>query len=122
MPNRPPHSRQRPRPGLERGSREAGAGPARDGEMLRDLVLDLVAKQRALSALIDRCLAGEAAGSDPVSARDLARLMALHSQNAARLGRLLRDKHALSGDDGDSAAGALDEALDALSAEWGIKL
>jgi hypothetical protein len=90
--------------------------------MLRDLVLDLVAKQQALSALIDRCLAGEDGGSDPVATRDLARLMALHSQNAARLGRLLRDKRALTGEESGSLAAAMDEALDALSAEWGVDL
>lgn len=95
---------------------------ASDGQMLRDIVLDLVAKQQALSALIDRCLAGEAGGSDPVATRDLARLMALHSQNAARLGRLLRDKRALAGEDGGEINPAIARALDALREKWGIDL
>ena len=106
----------RPRPG------PAEEDQASDGQMLRGIVLDLVAKQQALSALIDRCLTGEAGEGDPPATRDLARLMALHSQNAARLGRLLRDKRALTGEDGGEINPAIARALDALAEKWGIDL
>jgi len=122
MPARPPRSAQRPRPGRARRPDEAQGGQTGDGEMIRDIVLDLVAKQQALSALIDRCLAEDAGGAGAVAAGGLARLMALHSQNAARLGRLLRDKRALADDDGDGINPAIARALDALSKQWDIDL
>ncbi len=102
---------------------------ARNGEVIRDLVDDLVAKQQALSKLIDHYLAGEdqppgegTAGEGTLPLQDLLRLMALHSQNASRLGRLFRDKRALSGEAADGLAGAISQALDELSNEWGIEL
>ena len=95
---------------------------ARNGEVIQDLVGDLMAKQQALSTLIDRLLAEEARSPGTLSMQDLARLMALHSQNASRLGRLLRDKRALSGEAADGFAGAIGQALDELSTEWGIDL
>ena len=91
--------------------------PKREPVEIAAVIRDLGAKQQILSDLIDRCLAE---GDLPTS--DLARLLALHSQNAARLGRLLRDQQAL----GDPAATlmveALNAALDELSEEWGVEL
>ena len=98
------------------------ASAASNGEVIQDLVHDLVAKQQALSTLIDRLLAEEAGSPGTLLMQDLARLMALHSQNASRLGRLLRDKRALSGEAADGIAGAISQALDELSTEWGIDL
>ena len=81
------------------------------------VIADLVAKQRRLSAYIDARLAEE-----DVSPADVARLLALHGQNASRLGRLLRDRQALGGPELDELAEAVGLALDELSAELGIEL
>lgn len=87
-------------------------------ESIDDVITDLAAKQLLLSAYIDHALAGD----DSVHVQDLARLLALHGQNASRLGRLLRDKRALSGDAADGIAGAIAQALDELSTELGVEL
>lgn len=110
----PARSRAKDSPAAHRWSDEE---PVSNGKVIHGLVHDLVAKQQALSALIDRCLS-----EGSLSVQDLARLMALHSQNASRLGRLLRDKRALSGEAADGIAGAISQALDELSNEWGIEL
>jgi plasmid maintenance system antidote protein VapI len=81
------------------------------------IIRDLAAKQRRLSTLIDGCLEDES-----LTVEDLARLLALHGLNASRLGRLLRDKRALSGDAADGLAGAISQVLDELSTEWGVDL
>jgi hypothetical protein len=85
-----------------------------------DLIQDALAKQARLSALLDACqrLATDA----PADAAGLARLFSLHSQNAARLGRLLRDRRALSGESADGLLEALGKALDELGTELGVKL
>jgi hypothetical protein len=93
------------------------AASATNGELVQGIILDLLAKQKRLSRLIDDCLA-----DDHPPVQDLARLLAIHSQNAARLGRLLRDKHALSDRAADAMARAIDHALDELSEEWGLEL
>jgi hypothetical protein len=90
---------------------------ATNGDLILAIVLDLLAKQNRLSRYIDGCL-----GDGKVPVQDLARLLAIHSQNAARLGRLLRDKRALSDRAADAMTAAIDQALDELSAEWGIDL
>ena len=85
---------------------------------LNRIILDLAAKQAQLSAMIDHCLQ-DINGHD---LRDIARLMALHAQTASRLGRLLRDQDALSGNTADQLQEAIDFALDELSEEWGVEL
>ena len=114
-------------PGTEAGpptgpEADDASAASSNGEVIQDLVHDLVAKQQALSVLIDGLLAEEAQSPGTLLVQDLARLMALHSQNASRLGRLLRDKRALSGEAADGLAGAIGQALDELSTEWGIDL
>jgi len=84
----------------------------RDLETIDDVVMDMLEKQARLSAILDEV-------DDPA---ELAKLFALHGQNASRLGRLLRDKRALSGDSTDGLLNALGTALDELSTELGIKL
>jgi hypothetical protein len=88
-----------------------------DAEAMAGIIRDLAAKQRRLSTLIDGCLEDES-----LTVEDLARLLALHGLNASRLGRLLRDKRALSGDAADGLAGAISQVLDELSTEWGVDL
>ena len=112
-----PNSKQLPGPGeLDDGLRPLVA-EATNGELIGAIVLDLLAKQDRLSRYIDACL-----GDQKTPLPDLARLLAIHSQNAARLGRLLRDRRALSDRATDAMTAAIDQALDELSAEWGIEL
>ena len=91
--------------------------PERGPVEIAAVIRDLGAKQQILSDLIDRCLAE---GDLPTG--DLARLLALHSQNAARLGRLLRDQQALGDPTATLMVEALNAALDELSEEWGVEL
>jgi len=82
-----------------------------------EVIADLVEKQRRLSAYIDGCIA-----QDDVSPTEVVRLLALHGQNASRLGRLLRDRQALAGPELDELTEAIGLALDELSEELGIEL
>jgi len=95
---------------------DGDAGPSATPNIL-DVIADLAAKQQSLSRYIDECLA---AGDTAVP--DVTRLLALHSQNAARLGRLLRDKQALMPGTDDARKAIVYEALDELAKEWGIEL
>jgi len=84
---------------------------------IEDIIIDLATRQRQLSQYIDTHT-----HRDDFYVEDLARLLALHGQNASRLGRLLRDKRALSGDAADGLTGAIAQALDELSTELGVQL
>ena len=53
---------------------------------------------------------------------DYARLAALSLAGARTVARLLRDKRALSGEAADGISGAISQAIDELSTEWGIPL
>jgi hypothetical protein len=80
-----------------------------------DLVNDALRRHTDLGAFID-AHAGE------LDADTLMRLFALHGQNASRLGRLLRDKRALSGQAADGLLAAIAAALDEISTELGVTL
>jgi len=80
-----------------------------------DLIADLAAKQSRLSRYLDQCW------QDPEAAH-LDRLLAVYSQNATRLGRLLRHRYAIYGPPPDPFGLAINQALDQLSEEWGIDL
>jgi hypothetical protein len=81
---------------------------------IADILADLIDKQARLTELID--------AADPDDVRTLVRLFSLHAQNASRMGRLLRDQRALSGQAADGIAGAIAQALDELSSELGLPL
>jgi len=83
---------------------------------IAEIIDDLAAKQARISAYIDSCI------DDGLPVDTLAHLLALHGQNASRLGRLLRDQRALSGEAADGIAGAIAQALDELSNELGTPL
>ena len=85
-------------------------------ETIEEVISDLASKQATLSDLIETCMQRGA------HLQSVARLFALHGQNASRLGRLLRDQRALSGDAADGIAGAIAQALDELSTELGTDL
>jgi hypothetical protein len=80
-----------------------------------EIICDLSGKQRLLSNHIDEL----------VQTADLAGLITLfklHAQTSSRLGRLLRDQRALSGQASDGIAGAIAQALDELGTELGVQL
>ncbi len=81
---------------------------------IADILADLLDQQARLTALID--------AADPDDVHTLVKLFSLHAQNASRMGRLLRDQRALSGTAADGIAGAIAQALDELSSEWGTPL
>ena len=82
---------------------------------INGIIHDLVARQEQLSAIIDDHLA-------ELTIPDLARLLAIHGQNASRLGRLLRDRRALGGDAADGFTQAIGAALNELGTMWGVDL
>jgi hypothetical protein len=82
-----------------------------------EVFADLAEKQAALSAYIDSLLYDEDADLE-----DIARVLKIHGMNASRLGRLLRDRRALSGKAADGIAGAVAQALDELSTELNVDL
>ena len=91
--------------------------PVKQLETIEDVVQDTLDRQSQLSAFLDEQMVG---GS--LDVETAAKLLALHGQNASRIGRLLRDKRALSGDAADGLLGAIGQALDELSNELGIEL
>ncbi len=88
---------------------------APDLTRIERIIADLAAKQVALSTYIDR-------HKHDVPTPDLVEMLRLHGQNASRLGRLLRDKRALSGDAADGISAAIAQALDELGTELGADL
>lgn len=82
-----------------------------------DVIFSLHQKQKLLDAYIDEVVSNQSA-----SVANIAHLLRLQGQNASRLGRLLRDRRALSGDAADGISGAIGQALDELSTELGIPL
>jgi len=89
--------------------------PARELSSIEDIIADLANKQAHLSAYIDAYIGD-------MEIEDLKGLLALHAQTASRLGKLLRDKRALSGDAADGISGALAQALAELGTELGADL
>ena len=79
---------------------------------IEDVFDDLAKKQATLSEFIDSKL-------DDMEIPELATLLGLHAQTASRLGRLLRDKRAISGDAADGISGALAQALAELGTALG---
>ena len=80
------------------------------------IVADLAERQARLTAYLEEVLA---TGGDIA---EVAKVFALHGQNASRLGRLLRDRRALSGDSADGLLDAIGQALDEIGTELGIRL
>jgi hypothetical protein len=81
------------------------------GVGIDDIIADLAAKQAALSQYLDEKLTPD------VDLAGLTGLFELHAQTASRLGRLLRDRRALSGEASDGISGAIAQALDELATE-----
>jgi hypothetical protein len=71
-----------------------------------------MAKQARLSVLLDRV----------VDVREAMMLVSLHSQNAARLGKLMLNKEALQKDARDEFEETLNEVLGEIVEELGLSL
>ena len=90
----------------------AYAGLTKEFTTIDDLIDDLMAKQSRLSALLDHVM----------DVREAMMLVSLHSQNAARLGKLMLNKKALQKDARDEFEEAFNEVLDGLVEELGLSL
>ena len=101
-------------PGPDNGMWRHGAyeGLTKEFTTIDDLIDDLMEKQARLSALLDRVM----------DVREAMMLVSLHSQNAARLGKLMLNKKALEKDAEDPFQQALNEVLDELEEELGLSL
>jgi len=100
--------------GSDNGMWRHGAyeGLTKEFTTIDDLIDDLMAKQARLSALLDRVM----------DIREAMMLVSLHSQNAARLGKLMLNKKALEKDAEDPFQQALQEVLEELTEELDLKL
>lgn len=76
----------------------------------------------AIAGLIDKLERVDALLPGIEDPEHLIRLFELYTQASSRLGRLLRDRRALSGDAADGIAGAIAQALDELGTELGTDL
>lgn len=81
-----------------------------------DVIDTLYQRQLQLDDYIDQIWESD------ITVAQVTHLLRIHGQNASRLGRLLRDRRALSGDAADGISGAVAQALDELSSELGVKL
>ena len=86
--------------------------PMKEFTTIDDLIDDLMVKQARLSALLE-CV---------VDVREAMMLVSLHSQNAARLGKLMLNKKALQKDARDEFEEAFQEVLEELTEELGLSL
>lgn len=86
-------------------------------ESIEDVVRDTLAKMSQISDLIE-----EQRTAGDVELEVLIRLFAQHSLYALRVGRLLRDQQALSGDSAEDLMAAIAAALDEIAEEEGINL
>ena len=98
------------------GAPYAAPHPERDLTTIEGVIADLADRQARLTAYLEQVLAE---GGDIA---EVAKVFGLHGQNASRLGRLLRDKRALSGQAADGLLDAIGKALDEISTELGVRL
>lgn len=96
---------------IPRECEERLEGTSPDEWSIETIILDLCIKQARLSRYIE-------VQSGDLSADELARFLQIHGQNASRLGRLLRDRRALSGE-ADGISGVIARALEELHSELG---
>jgi len=114
-----PKAKRGAQPGNKNARRHNFYGaPSRKIETIDDVIADMRERQQQISALISQAMMNEG----HTSTEDLVKLFAIHGQGASRLGRLLRDQRALSGQSADGLSAAIAAALDELSTELGITL
>jgi glucans biosynthesis protein len=119
-----PHGGSKARVGAPKGNQNArthgfyvDTDVPEAGWSIETVIADLSAKQARLSRYIDQLYE-----DDDADVMEFSRLLRLHGMNASRLGRLLKDQRALRGDTNDRLEQVLEQALDELSAEWGVDL
>ena len=95
---------------LKHGAYAKAAGPPD----LTGRIHDLDRKIQGLSGYIDDL-------DEKKEREHYAELLALYGQLISRLGRLMRDQRAISGEAADGIAGAIAQALDELTTEMGIQ-
>ena len=110
------------KPGTPKGNQNAKkhgfySGTDTSPLSITEIIVDLSEKQRALSVFID-----DAITFPDIKPDDLIPLFTLHANTASRLGKLLRDQHALSGAAADGIAGAIGAALDEIADLLGINV
>jgi hypothetical protein len=86
-----------------------------EGWSIEVLIIDVSLKLAILSRYIH-------AHMEDLTVEQLGGLLRIHGQNASRLGRLLRERRAITGETGGHLEEALNRALDQLSAELGVDL
>jgi hypothetical protein len=91
------------------------ARPAKKLAGLDDVIEDQLGRQEQLSAYIDELMAEGGGGPE-----EIFKLFSLSAQNASRLGRLLRDKRALSGESADGLLEAVGKVLDEINTEMDL--
>ena len=93
----------------------SGTRPPENREVnLDERIADLDRRIRALSVYID--------DYSDLEIREYIRLLSLYGELVSRLGRLMRDRQKLSGDQVNELRTAIYAALDDISKEQGIKL
>lgn len=97
-------------PRRDKPTSETSAQSATDMDAL---IGDLAEKQRQLAEHLKR---------DDLSDSALAQLFSAYGRNAATLGRLLRDRLALSRRSADDLTAIINQALDELGKEWNLEL
>jgi hypothetical protein len=106
-PGAPPGNRNARKHGVYARSDEPPALPGR--------IRDLDHKIQSLSHYIDNL-------SDKEKRKNYAGLLALYGQLLSRLGRLMRDQRAITGEAAGNISGAIGQALDELSTHLGVEL
>ena len=94
---------------------EGGVPSALQGWSIETVIIDLSISQAFLSRYIR-------VHQEDLTVEQLGGMLRIQGQNASRLGRLLRDRRALTGDTDGRFEEALNRALDQLSAELGVDL
>ena len=95
-------------------------------EYLRALQAQAAAQQSDSDQSAVRSLSPHAASGDPLSEMlspdQVAKVVAIFGQNASRIGRLLRDQRAISGEAADGIAGAIAQILEEVGHDYGRQL
>ena len=84
-----------------------------DAINIGNAIAGLTDKMNRMDGMIERA---------QVEGEELIHVFELYTQACSRLGRLLRDRRALSGEAADGISGAIAQALDELSTELGVDL
>ena len=102
------------RPEHSRGAGSPGDARSDEPPDLPGRIRDLDRRIQGLSDYIDTL-------DEKQKREQYAELLALYGQLLSRLGRLMRDQRAITGEAADGSSGAIAQALDELGTEWGIK-